>query len=98
MPEGWVLVDDQTRALMQEALSKEVSSEHILSGKNPALVARCVGCDEVLIFVEVLRRWALVHMTWRGSPELLPYPFTRMFDQTIPYEAMREHAEHVTDD
>lgn len=98
IPDGWTILDETARRTVKSELKREVKRRHPLFGLTLTPVGTCNGCDDTLVFVEDQRRWALVHLTYAGRSERPPWPITRLFEADLPATAMKEHAEHVTDD
>lgn len=76
LPEPWYVVRgiEQRGALVAE-LQAELSAVHRLYGQPVTAVAACEGCDDVIFCVEIdPAHWVRVHLTWRRSAELPPWP------------------------
>ncbi|SHL63819.1 hypothetical protein SAMN05216499_105176 [Actinacidiphila paucisporea] len=58
-------------------LTRELSPSHQLRGATFSATARCEGCDDVLFRVDDRPfPWAVVHLTWSGHDERVPWPVT----------------------
>jgi hypothetical protein len=59
------------------ALQTRISRYAALFGLPVTPIAKCGGCDDVVFSIEVDPIWwAVVHLTWSGKPERLPWPRT----------------------
>jgi hypothetical protein len=77
LPATWELVPAEQRAALEAELQAEVAEGHPLHGAMVIAIARCGGCDEVVFSVEAdPARFVSVHLTWRGSSERPPWPWT----------------------
>jgi hypothetical protein len=95
VPRGWWnLTDgDQLRHALEEELDRENSPGHLLAATRHDVVARCEGCDDVVVQVSE-DQFAVVHLTWtrQRSPEP-GWPRTRLF---ISWEmCVQELIEHT---
>jgi hypothetical protein len=55
--------------VLESELLAEVSREHPLFGAQVIAIARCEGCDEVVLSVATdPARFVSVHLTWRRGP------------------------------
>jgi hypothetical protein len=75
---------DKTDIDLTIELKKEVNIGHILYNKEVKTIGRRQDNDDVLY--EVYNSdftFALVHLTWKGKPEINPYPHTRTFNNFI---------------
>jgi hypothetical protein len=70
--------DDEQREVLQAELAEELSAGHVLHGREFVVVARSEANDDVLVALDD-GTWALVHLTWRGTPERPPRPATVVF-------------------
>ncbi|WP_175779417.1 hypothetical protein [Burkholderia anthina] len=56
---------------MQVELEIELHSGHPFHGRKLTVIAHATGNDDVLCaHAEELGRYSIIHLTWRGSPEL----------------------------
>ena len=84
-PESWSDLrdggpeDDEQREVLRVELAEELSAGHILHGRKFVIVARSEANDDVLVALDDDGTWALVHLTWRGTPERPPWPTTVVF-------------------
>lgn len=60
---------------LRDELRREISGGHVLQGAPFDVLARFAGADEVLLRLTA-GRFALVHPTWSGREEPLPWPTT----------------------
>lgn len=93
LPAGWVELTDRESGSYKRELKKELARKHILFGRGLTPVAKCIGCDEVLIDIANELMWALVHVTWRRALEKAPQPMTTVFGQALPYDEMVHHTQ-----
>jgi hypothetical protein len=61
--EPWQHVTDEQARRSEGELRREVSTNHVLSGKTCRAVARRQDCDDVLFEVDGVG-FAVVHLTW----------------------------------
>jgi hypothetical protein len=73
----------QVQAVTDELL-REVSPGHAMYGTAFTIIGRSRGADEVLL--RFGSRWALVHLTWSGKPEVPPWPACTIFDSASDAE------------
>ena len=79
--EPWVAVGSE-RASLEEELRRELSPDNALSGFNVQAIGRRVDCDDVLFEVRDEKadfKMALVHLTWSGKAETIPWPISELF-------------------
>jgi hypothetical protein len=71
--------EDKQREVLHVELSAELVVGHVLYGRAFSIIARSEARDDVVITLEDDLTWALVHLTWRGTPERPPWPLTVFF-------------------
>lgn len=64
---------EEHRSRLEAELHRELSVGHPLFGVRATALARCGHCDDTL-FQLPDGTFAVVHLTWRGSPEPAPWP------------------------
>jgi hypothetical protein len=90
----WEAVDEGLGDRLLSELRSEVDDADLLAAGRLRVVARRMDRDDVLVALPE-DRWAVVHLTWRGSTEPDPrYPSTTMFGSTAELEA-RLHQDRV---
>ncbi len=73
LPEGWSRSDAEESALRHAELLRELAPGHALYGVAVDVVAHREGTDDILCRHHLEPdRLTVVHLTWRGSPELAP--------------------------
>lgn len=77
---------NQRNALRAE-LATELSTGHPLHDQQLTIVARSEASDDIVVRVSD-GSWALVHLTWRGTAEAPPWPWTTIY--TDPADLERE--------
>jgi len=79
LPEGWILLSENSARTMKEELQREICNEHILHGKEVYAIARREDRDDVLFSVKDEENPLYsVHLTW--SQESKPdWPFVVPF-------------------
>jgi hypothetical protein len=78
--EPWVLVLEEHRSPLEDALRAELSRNHALYGRAATAMARRVDNDDVLFAIESPSEFAVVHLTYALHPEQGPeWPATRLF-------------------
>jgi hypothetical protein len=78
---------EESAALTAE-LQRELAPGHPLAGLPLRPIARRAGCDDVLFAVEDgSGRVAVVHLTWRGSQEVPPWPVSTLYDDLTAWAA-----------
>ncbi|MFH8349589.1 hypothetical protein [Streptomyces sp. NPDC018045] len=76
IPAPWWGPDGDLQGLERE-LHRELPPDHPLHGARARAAARCEACDDVLFSLTGQPfRWAVVHPTWSGHQEQLPWPRT----------------------
>lgn len=70
-------VERQQRKALHTELLNEVAPGHPLHGQPTRIVARSQASDDIL--VQLPERWALIHLTWKGTPETPPWPRTEFY-------------------
>jgi hypothetical protein len=68
---------NQRQTLLAELIA-EVRPGHPLHGIEATVIARSTAQDDVLVELNT-DRWAIVHLTWRGSKETPPWPRTTFY-------------------
>jgi hypothetical protein len=80
LPETWRFVTKKTAANLTAELARELPPGHPLSEIPVAAIALGPDPDDVLLrLLDGSDRLAVVHLTWRQSPEVLPWPFTTFY-------------------
>jgi hypothetical protein len=94
-PPPWEAVPEGTGAWLESELRREIGHpDHPLHGAAYRAVARCGGCDDV-VFALPGGRYAVVHLTGRGTPEHDPrWPTTRWFGSWTELRAAISAHEH----
>lgn len=80
LPPWWSVsnYDAQFKMTFNSQLRKEVSKDHPLYGLETQIFAR--GCvDDCLYEIKGSRAVAQVHLTWKKSTEIYPYPLTTIY-------------------
>ena len=81
--EPWEPVQNQQeQLLLVQELRNELTSQAVLFGHEVQAVARRIDCDKVLFAVHgnnTELRLAVVHLTWSGKKEALPWPKIQLF-------------------
>ena len=79
LPDGWILLSENSARTMKEELHREICNEHILHGKVVYAIARREDRDDVLFSVKDIETpLCTVHLTW--SQESKPdWPFVTFF-------------------
>lgn len=92
LPEPWVVAPADIRPSLETELRAEVADGHPLSGETVTAIARCQTCDDVVFSVEGDHPiwFALVHLTWRRSRELPPWPITEQLELPLA-QSLRAH-------
>jgi hypothetical protein len=78
--EPWERTDEETAALLEAELRRELPSGHILSTEPVAAIARRVDCDDVAFrLTNRLDAVAIVHLTYQAErdPE---WPATKIIE------------------
>jgi hypothetical protein len=87
-PEPWWdlrgsgFTEAEQRDAIQMELEREVAVGHALYGRVFSVVARYQATDDVLIALDD-ETCAVVHLTWRRSHEVPPWPRTTIFDSLV---------------
>jgi hypothetical protein len=80
--EPWHPLEAARRRALESQLQKELSPHHRLFGRTAvALGCRCDNDDVLFLIAGERTTLAVVHLTWRGSPDPYPdWPWTVFFD------------------
>jgi hypothetical protein len=79
----------EANALLAE-LRRELPAAHPLASLPLRAVGRRSDCDDVLFAVEDgSGRVMTVHLTWRGSQEVLPWPASSLYDDKSPGPSLK---------
>ncbi|MGW8597982.1 hypothetical protein ACWGLB_03485 [Streptomyces sp. NPDC055893] len=96
LPVPWWVPDAGMHAFELE-LHRELPPGRPLLGVKATAVARCEGCDDVLFSVANQPfPWAVVHLTWAGREERVPWPMTTPLASLA--ELLTEWADHGCND
>jgi hypothetical protein len=71
---GWAPINEDGSAQELE-LAKELGEGHPLQGVQRILFGRCLRCDDVVAALACVPgepELAVIHLTWRGAPEVGP--------------------------
>ncbi|MEC3957626.1 hypothetical protein VMT65_31650 [Nocardia sp. CDC153] len=96
LPSSWLDLrgdDDEVerrRRAVERELAAELSPDHQLFGHRAAVVGQSESTDDILLLLEG-RIWALVHLTWRGSPERPPWPRVKTYDSVHAVQEALDH-------
>jgi hypothetical protein len=97
--EPWIAVGEFASNLARE-LEHEVTENHPLWNKKARALAQRTDSDDVLFALEheeSTPRYAVVHLTWSGEPELDPrWPDTQCYnslEEWVRDRMMPDHAE-----
>ncbi|MFD7667461.1 hypothetical protein [Streptomyces sp. NPDC059788] len=92
LPAPWWVPDGGLHSLERE-LHRELPPDHPLYGARVRAAARCEACDDVLFHVtDRALPWAVVHLTWSGRQEQLPWPRTAPLAHLN--DLLTQHAPH----
>jgi hypothetical protein len=92
MLEPWHLVTEEERSRLEVELNRELSFEHVLTGKTLRALARRQDCDDVLFEVDGVGL-AVVHLTW--SRETRPdWPNTEIYGSITDWIERRMKPDH----
>jgi hypothetical protein len=72
---------------------KEIAPGHELHGLTLTAIAKCEGCDEVM-FQAPNDIFAMVHLTWTGRPEPLPWPRAKRLESQRDAQMAMDQHEH----
>jgi hypothetical protein len=71
----WVPIPVEDRPRFANELTAELSPGHPLFGRATIPIVGCSVCDDVVFMAESDDGfYTRVHLTWRGTSEVLPYP------------------------
>ncbi len=92
--EPWESADGLATGLGNE-LTKELHSDHRLFGKTVKAVAKRIDRDDVLFLLSEENKYAVVHLTWRGSQEnTARYPTTEFYSHWTDLYEQRVLPDH----
>jgi hypothetical protein len=92
--------DEAFHAQFLKQLTTEVGPGHPMYGVPAKLIARGNGDDCLFKLLDGTERVAIVHLTWSGRRETLPWPQTQVFkdlDQWRDEWMVPEHEEWLED-
>jgi hypothetical protein len=73
LPDGWFYSNSEESDLRHTELLRELAAGHPLFGTNVNVVAHREGSDDILCQHHAdPARLTVVHLTWRGGPEIAP--------------------------
>ena len=77
----WTLIEPDRAKLLDAELTKELRSDHILSGVSFEAVAMSTMTDNMLFITDLAHgSLAHVHLTWSGKPDQHPdFPWTEFY-------------------
>jgi hypothetical protein len=81
MLDPWILIESDRAKLLEAELTRELRSDHVLSGTSFEAVAMSTMTDDVLFITDSARgSLAHVHLTWSGKPDQHPnWPWTEFY-------------------
>lgn len=88
--EPWHCLTIEQKILFEEELRKELPPQHILLDSEVSAV--CVSNDDVLFEIkkpELVKQFALVHLTWRGKKESPGFPGTEFYTDFDEFKLLR---------
>lgn len=91
MDEPWWPITKSMSEFLNEELEKELSTKHILYGKEAIAVARREDNDDVVFWIKELNRYAVVHLTYSKEAST-EYPITSLFTLS----ELEEHCKNVS--
>ena len=83
----------QAAGLLREC-RLEVAEGHPLYGSAPKVVARCTGCDDVVVRLADDQGFGVVHLTWSGNAEAPPFPRINLLPTFLALEAVMDQHDH----
>jgi len=91
MDDPWWIVTDSVAETLENELSKELSSDHILYAKKALAVARREDNDDVVYWIKELDKFAVVHLTY--GKEISPnFPKTELYTLA----ELETHCKHIS--
>ncbi len=76
--EPWQVLDGDEKLKLENELRKEIHYNHILFNQDFILVGKRIDRDDVLLKFIDNDSLAVVHLTFKASPEEGPWPSTRI--------------------
>ncbi|MBV9926792.1 MAG: hypothetical protein JOZ96_17365 [Acidobacteria bacterium] len=72
LPEGWYPASEQDESRLADELRRELTPGHLLYGRPVRVIAHRNGAtDDILVaHRDQPGRFTVVHLTWRGGPEI----------------------------
>jgi hypothetical protein len=93
--EPWsAVVDDGTRADLEDELAKEVAPGHLLFKRPARALARRHDQDDVLYAVGNPSQLAVVHLSYATKPDNPPWPSTAVFKDVTAFIEGRMKLDH----
>lgn len=93
LPGPWGRLDATSAAALEREVGSEVTPGHELHGLTLGAVAKCGGCDDA-VFRASDGTFAIVHLTWSGTPEVDPWPLTTRLGGLVAVQAAMDQHEH----
>ncbi len=90
----WARPSNEVADSLVTECHRELSPGHPLYGETFSAIARCQGCDDVVLRLSNDRGFALVHLTWSGKPEQPPWPSAELLPTYLALEAAIDHHAH----
>jgi hypothetical protein len=91
--EAWHTVTAEVAGRLTAELQREIAPGHVLAGRSATVVRRCSGCDDVIVRVDN-DAFAVVHLTWTGREESLPWPRTVTLPTFLALESYVDSHDH----
>jgi hypothetical protein len=92
LPEGWVRTSGKRADTFVDELQRELLRGHVLFAVNVEACADRAGASDDVLFrlLDDPERFAIVHLTWRGRPEVdARWPsviFEGTFEEFVEYD------------
>jgi hypothetical protein len=81
---GAMEMDEKNIHSLMNELKLELPDKHILTNESFELIARKMHNDEIVLELED-EKIAVVHLTWKASKEVNPYPITRIYKDKFDF-------------
>ena len=91
--EPWLRLEVRQAQAFEREAEQEIAPDHDLHGLGLSAVAKCEGCDDVVIRASD-ETFAMVHLTWSRKPESPPWPRTKRLGSLLALEAAMDQHEH----